>query len=138
MLVERPTTSTPRQLRQFAAAIMAAAAIAAWRLWSRAPAPGLLATALVAVAMILGVIGLVAPRRIEWLFRALMAITWPIGLVVSELMLVVLYFGVITPIGLLMRAVGRDPLSRAIDKRSPTYWIAHSPVRDRSRYLRQS
>jgi hypothetical protein len=62
----------------------------------------------------------------------------PIGLVVSELMLIVLYFGVITPIAFLMRVAGRDPLDRSIDRAAATYWVQHREAGDASRYFRQS
>jgi len=36
---------------------------------------------------------------------------------------------VMTPIGLLMRLAGRDPLDRRLGDR-PSYWIARGPLED--------
>jgi len=38
-----------------------------------------------------------------------------------------LFFLVVTPIGLLMRALGKDPLRLRFDHASGTYWIERRP-----------
>lgn len=43
--------------------------------------------------------------------------------VVSPLLIIVLFYGVVTPIGLAMRAVGKDTLRLRRDPQSPSYWI---------------
>jgi hypothetical protein len=48
-------------------------------------------------------------------FAAITAVTLPIGRIVSELMLFLLYFGVVTPIALLARLGGRNRLHRELD-----------------------
>jgi len=47
--------------------------------------------------------------------------------IVSPIMLAIMFFMVITPIGLLMRTFGKDPLRLAFDKDSHTYWIDRTP-----------
>jgi hypothetical protein len=37
-----------------------------------------------------------------------------------------LFFLVLTPIGFIARALGKDMLSRVYDKDAPTYWITRS------------
>jgi hypothetical protein len=39
----------------------------------------------------------------------------------------VIFFAVITPIGLIMRLVGKDILSLKIDKAAKSYWVLRSP-----------
>ena len=46
---------------------------------------------------------------------------FPIGWVVSHLLLGVVYFLVLTPIGLTLRALGRDPLERRFDQSASSY-----------------
>lgn len=67
---------------------------------------------------------------------AWMALFEPLGKLVSKLLLGAVYFGVVTPIGLLVRALGRDPLSTRA--RSDSYWWPHRPGGNPARYLRQS
>jgi hypothetical protein len=38
-----------------------------------------------------------------------------------------LFFGVVTPIGLAMRLTGRDPLRRRHDPTATSYWIVRRP-----------
>jgi hypothetical protein len=72
------------------------------------------------------------PMFVGWMYAA-----YPMGFVVSHVLLGLVYFGVVTPIGLLMRAVGHDPMARRFDRSAPTYWIAREPGRDVKRYFRQ-
>ena len=72
------------------------------------------------------------PMFVGWMYAA-----YPIGWGVSHVLLGLVYFGVVTPIGLLMRAVGHDPMARRFDRSAPTYWIARKPVTDVKRYFRQ-
>lgn len=45
----------------------------------------------------------------------------------SPLLLAVIYFLVITPVGFMMRLMGRDSLRLKIDGSADTYWIKKSP-----------
>jgi hypothetical protein len=48
-----------------------------------------------------------------------------------------IFFLVITPIGLMMRACGRDPMQRRFDPAARSYWKRRSPDRDMRSYFRQ-
>ena len=76
--------------------------------------------------------GLRRPMFVGWMYAA-----YPMGFVVSHLLLGLVYFGVVTPIGLLMRAVGHDPMARRFDRSAPTYWVAREQAPDVKRYFRQ-
>jgi hypothetical protein len=81
---------------------------------------------------------LVGPLR--WpLYQAWMALFHPVGLAVSQGLMALVYFAVVTPTGLLLRLAGRDPLGRALQRGQPgSYWLPHRPGGDVARYLRQS
>jgi hypothetical protein len=64
-------------------------------------------------------------------------LTLPIGFVVSFILLAVFYYLVITPIGLVFRLMGRDPLCRKFDNTTDSYWLPHKPVETVDRYFRQ-
>ena len=72
------------------------------------------------------------PMFVGWMYAAS-----PIGFVMSHLLLGVVYFGVVTPIGLLMRAMGHDPMTRRFDRSATTYWVERQQVSDVKRYFRQ-
>jgi len=60
------------------------------------------------------------------LYVAVMTATLPIGYVLSHIVLGVVFYGLLTPIGLAMRAVGLDPMHRKIDRSAKSYWIARA------------
>jgi len=72
------------------------------------------------------------PMFVGWMYAA-----YPLGFIVSHVLLGLVYFGVVTPIGLLLRAVGHDPMTRRFDRSAKTYWIAREQTRDVRRYFRQ-
>jgi len=54
--------------------------------------------------------------------------------IISPIVLGVVFFGVVTPIGLLMRALGKDLLKMQYDKAAASYWV----VRDLSTHPMQN
>jgi hypothetical protein len=73
------------------------------------------------------------PLHDGWM-RAVM----PLGWLVSHLVLGVIYYLILTPTGLLMRAFGRDRLRLRARTDAPSHWVERSSSDDPSRYLRQS
>ena len=51
-----------------------------------------------------------------------------LGAIVSPLVMGVVYFGVITPIGLIMKLFGKDVLNLKIDKNKNTYWTLKKKI----------
>ena len=96
-----------------------------------------LATGMWTVAAVSGLLALVAPRMLRPFFLVLSVITYPIGYVVSHLVLIVVFYGVLTPIGVALRVFRGDFLGREIDRDRLSYWIERPKVRDMKRYLRQ-
>jgi large-conductance mechanosensitive channel len=47
--------------------------------------------------------------------------------IVNPLVMGLLFFVTVTPIGLLMRALGKTPLQLSFDKNADTYWIPRTP-----------
>lgn len=77
------------------------------------------------------------PAWVKPVFLGLTLATWPIGWVVSHLVLAFVYYLVVTPVGLALRIAGKDPLRRAFDRRATTYWEPYNPDQGPDRYLRQ-
>ena len=96
-----------------------------------------LAAALWVVAVVLRLAGWIRPEVLRYPFLGLTLAAWPIGLVVSNVLIGVLYFVVLTPIGLALRLLGRDPLAQRFDPNASTYWEPYNPNRGPERYLRQ-
>jgi hypothetical protein len=77
------------------------------------------------------------PRFARLVFVGWMCAAFPIGWTISHLLLAFIYYVVLTPIGLLMRLVGRDPMERSFDRKAASYWVPHNPGGDTARYFRQ-
>lgn len=86
------------------------------------------------IGALLSLLSLDAARLLYvWWMRASM----PIGWTLSHVFLSLAFFGVVTPIGVLMRALGRDPMHRRFDRQATTYWTGHEQASDAKRYFRQ-
>ena len=62
------------------------------------------------------------PRRRAW-----MKLGELLGRVVSPIALGIIFFAVFTPVGLLMRAFGRDAMCRRYEPSQPSYWVKRDP-----------
>lgn len=98
---------------------------------------GAVAGVLVAVGAF-GTIVMLASRPIATrVYRVWTDAAKPIGWTVSSLLLAIVWFLVVTPIAVLMRATGRDPMSRRFEPELDSYWEARPPTPDTRRYFRQ-
>jgi len=89
------------------------------------------------LAGLLSVGGLVLPALIRPIFVGLILLTFPIGWVVSHLLLGLIFYGVVAPIGLILRISGHDPLQ--LKKPSGnSVWKTSIGKTDATRYLQQS
>jgi hypothetical protein len=80
-----------------------------------------------AVATVFALIALLQPvllARLNLLWRKLGLL---LGKVVSPIALAILFYGVITPLAVVMRLTGKDPLRLKLDPDADTYWISRNP-----------
>ena len=64
----------------------------------------------------LGGLALLAPLWLEPFYRVWMKFGMVIGAIMSRIILGIVFFCVVTPTGLLMRATGKDPMRRQFDR----------------------
>lgn len=108
-------------------------AIVWWRFEAQNVAYGLWGAAGVIVALYYAVPALRKPIYLGWLYAA-----YPIGWVISHVVMGIIYYLVITPIALVFKIMGRDALQRGIDKGAKTYWVEHrTGAGDPGRYFKQ-
>jgi hypothetical protein len=125
---------TPPTLRQFA--LLWLAFFGALAIWSEIGNDHWPALVLGALALVGGICGLIQPRLLRPIYVGWMVSVYPLGLAVSYVLLAVLYFGLITPLGLIMRIVGRDPLQRRARLECDTYWLPKLATTAVQRYFR--
>lgn len=81
--------------------------------------------------------GLVSLTLTRYVYVTLVAVTLPIGFVVSLVLMGVVYFGLFVPVGLVFRLIGRDVLCRKFDPKAPSYWVPHRQTTTVERYFQQ-
>ncbi len=95
------------------------------------------ATVLWAAAIVVPVIGWLAPAFMKVVFLGLSYAAFPIGFVVSHVILAAVYYLVLTPIGLMMRVFRYDPMNRALEPDRQSYWVEREPQPAAKQYFRQ-
>lgn len=77
---------------------------------------------LIGSGTIFALLGFLRPSILLPLQKAWMALGIVIGFFASRIILAVLFYCVMTPIGLLMRLFGKDILDQRMDKNKASYW----------------
>jgi hypothetical protein len=90
-----------------------------------------------AIGAAIPVAGFLWPEMLRIVFLAATYATYPIGLVLSFCILAVIYYLVLTPIGLVLRLRGYDPMQRRFDRNGKTYWSPHEQEEKSKRYFQQ-
>jgi len=88
-------------------------------------------------------VGLALSRLVPPLFRLIyrlwISFSVVLGYFISRVILTLVFYLVMTPTGLLMRVLSKDPMERKIDPNADSYWIKREPQTDYSvqRYEKQ-
>jgi len=129
--------SPPRKtLRQFAGlwiAFFGGFALWEWLMRGHPTAAAIFAV----LAVTVGPIGLVRPEWLRPIYVSWMVLAFPIGWTVSQVILAVMFYGLLTPIGLVFRLVGRDALHRTRRPGMETYWTSKVAPTSPGRYFQQ-
>jgi hypothetical protein len=90
-----------------------------------------------AIAVLAPAIGWIVPGFMRFVYIGMAYAAFPIGFVVSYLIMAVVYYLVLTPIGLVMRLFRYDPMNRRFDRSTDTYWCPREQKRRLNAYFRQ-
>lgn len=71
------------------------------------------------------------PLNILWTKLGLL-----LGKIMTPIVMGIVFFGVVTPISLVMRLMGKDPLSLKYEKDAASYWIVRNPPGPKGETLR--
>jgi len=77
------------------------------------------------IGMLLVVLATVFPRALVYPNKAWMALATILGFVTTPIILGIIYYFIVTPIGLAKRMFGWDPLSRRAESKG-SYWVSYS------------
>lgn len=121
-----------KQLRQFGIGLFIFGAIVAGiAYWKGNPEA---ARRIFAVLAALGGVTLAAPPAGRLVYKGWMCAAFVIGTVISTLVLVLIYFGIVTPLALFFKLRGRDELRLA--RSGATYWVPLSLPEDKRSWER--
>lgn len=111
--------STRNELRKFGFTMSAVLLlVAAFLFWKQKPSMQYLLYA----GLGLGVLGLILPQLLRPFYYFWMALAVLMGFVMTRVILTLLYFGLFTPIAVLVRLLGKDLLEERWNKNAETYW----------------
>ena len=135
-IVEINWNPSRKELKVFSLLLIVFSAVVAWMVHRKGGSVE--AVSLVAsIGTAAGIAGLVCPPFIRVVYVVWMAAVSPIGIVVSNVVIALVFFGVVCPVGFLMRMTGRDALQLRFDPDARTYWNEREAVTDPRRYFRQ-
>lgn len=136
-LIELKTDPSRKDLVWFGLLLPVAAALAGVLVW-RSSEDLRVARYIWGAGALLTLIYYAVPRVQRPVFVGWMYAAYPIGWTLSHVLLLLIFFGVITPIGLLMRALGHDPMNRRAGRAGASAWRARGRTAvDRRRYFQQ-
>lgn len=64
----------------------------------------------------------VSPAVMGVVHKVMTAVAGVVGYVNRQVLLTVVYFAMFTPVSLIMKVVGKDPMNRRIDRNAASYW----------------
>lgn len=128
-------TASTRELRQFALTVGPAVGIifgllqpwlwsGHYPLWPWLITGGLTAT------------GLFKPALLSMLYRVWMSLAAALGWLNTRILLGIVFFVIMVPIGLIMRLAGKDPLAQRFDRDDVSYRVAATRRPDHSHFER--
>jgi hypothetical protein len=138
----RPNEKTLRQFGWIALFGFGFVALLAWRGWlifAAVPevARDEFAVAFAALAVASATFSLVWPKANWPIYVGLTIVAFPIGFVLSYVIMATLFYVIIAPIGFLMRLFGHDPMHRHFDRNAKSYWLDARPPRPSPSYFKQ-
>lgn len=132
-LVDINWKPTPHELRKFGVTMIIGfgifAGLAYWR------GHETLALVFACVGAGAGLLGLTGTKLAMLVYLPWMSLAFVMGNIMSRVLVAVFFYGLITPMGLVMRLIGRDKLRRKNTRAS--YWDDLPKSTDKARYERQ-
>ena len=79
------------------------------------------------VAGVFWVWALLLPRSLGPVFRIWMKLAWVLGWINTRIILSIVFYLVVFPMGILLRLFGKDPMARQLDTNAQTYRVKSTP-----------
>lgn len=126
--------ATPKQLRSFG--LLVGAIFAVISLWPVVWRGDMFRIWAMVAAGVLAVPAVIMPKSLKPIYRGWMAIGDVLGWINTRIILGIVFFGVVTPIGVFRRWRGYDPMRRSWEPEAETYRVLRES-RDAAHMQRQ-
>lgn len=136
-LIEIDWNPKSKQLKNFGKIALVATAIISLLLYFLKGVAIQWVSIILAFGIIIFIISLISLKLTKLIYLGMILLTLPIGFVVSFVLLAAFYFLLLTPLGLIFRLIGRDPLCRRFDKNAKSYWLSRHPPKGPEQYFHQ-
>lgn len=123
----------PREWQKFVAVMGVVANLLAWVPWWRGHLPLAVPVLVASLALLALVAALIQPRWFRGFYRGGMKVSFQIGQVIGKVMLTIFFFVVLTPMGLLLRLLGKDLLQLERRRDDQSWW---RPAKDNREFDR--
>ncbi|HOK95265.1 MAG TPA: SxtJ family membrane protein [Anaerohalosphaeraceae bacterium] len=136
-LIKPPLNPSDKELRTFGFACLTAAAAASLILFKTARATGVQCLFIFFLGAAVCGLGLIRPLWAKPVYRVMILLGFPIGWLLSHMILAFFFYCIFTPVGLCRRLLGNHPLRRYDESRLETYWIPRPKKPTAKDYFRQ-
>jgi len=84
------------------------------------------------------ILGLVIPYALKPVYKAWMVMSVIMGFIMTRVIMVFIFYMIVTPVGFVASIIGKNFLDMKIDKTAKSYWMVREMVRkEKSDYERQ-
>ncbi len=80
------------------------------------------------IASVFLIVSIIHPKLLNQVYKLWMEIGHVLGWINTRIILAVLFFGILTPVGLIMRILGKDPLLKKVDANLASYRVICKPI----------
>jgi len=76
------------------------------------------------VAAVFFILGLILPAALKYVYKAWMSLAVVMGFIMTRVIMVIIFYLIVTPIGLIASITGKEFLDMKIDQNAKSYWLA--------------
>ena len=125
---------SPRALRRFGFMVGSVILLLGCVLWWRQRGAG---WPLISIGTVLVLAAAVAPRTLKWVQGPWMILALALGWVMTRVLLTIVFYLVVTPVGLLQRLFGKRVIEVALRTDEASYWQARTASPTPEEYEKQ-
>jgi len=134
MILKMNANPSPRGLRQCALTLVIGFSVIGGLLLWRGKTHAAVIAWITGVPI--GLLALMIPSVAKTVYKVWMGWAFIMGTLITNVILAILFFGVIAPVAVVFRCMKRDPLDLKKNSNATTYWSDHRKITDRSYYQR--